>query len=86
MFNFQHSKITQNEFDKLAKHLFKYSSVYATSKLDAGKVSSSPHLPLEPDAFFEKQRAIKVPIHLHDKVNRLLNILEQYEIIAPVYN
>ena len=31
MFNFQHSQITQNEFDKLAKQLIKYSSVYATS-------------------------------------------------------
>ena len=84
MFNFQHSQITQNEFDKLAKQLIKYSSVYATSKFDIGKVSSSLHLPLKPDAVFKKQRASKVPIHLHDKVNRLLNILEQYEIISPV--
>ena len=84
MFNFQHSQITQNEFDKLAQQLLKYSSVYATSKFDVGKVSSSLHLPLKPDAVFKKQRASKVPIHLHDKVNRLLNILEQYEIISPV--
>ena len=84
MFNFQHSQITQNEFDKLAQQLFKYSSVYATSKFDVGKVSSSLHLPLKPDAVFKKQRASKVPIHLHDKVNRLLNILEHYEIISPV--
>ena len=28
--------------------------------------------------------ASKVPIHLHDKVNRLLDILEQYEILSPV--
>ena len=84
MFNFQHSQITQNEFDKLAKQLINYSSVYATSKFDVGKVSSSLHLPLKPDAVFKKQRASKVPIHLHDKVNRLLNILEQYEIKSPV--
>ena len=49
-----------------------------------GKVSSSLHHPLKPDAVFKKQRASKVPIHLHDKVNRLLNILEQYENISPV--
>ena len=30
MFNFQHSQITQNECDKLAKQLIKYSTVYAT--------------------------------------------------------
>ena len=60
MFSFQHSQITQDEFDKLAKQLINYSTVYAT------------------------QRASEVPIHLHDKVNRLLDILEQFEIISPV--
>ena len=84
MFNFQHSQITQDEFDKLAKQLLRYSTVYATLKFDVGNISSSLHLPLKPDAVFKKQRASKVPIHLHDKVNRLLDILEQYEIISPV--
>ena len=84
MFNFEHSQITQIEFDKLAKQLLKYSTVYATSKFDVGKISSSLHLPLKPDAVFKKQRASKVPIHLHDKVNRLLDILEQYKIISKV--
>ena len=68
MFNFQHSQITQDEFDRLAKQLIKHSTVYATSKFDIGKISSSLHLPLKPDAVFKKQRASKVPIHLHDKV------------------
>ena len=84
MFYFEHSQITQIEFDKLAKQLLKYSTVYATSKFDVGKISSSLHLPLKPDAVFKKQRASKVPIHLHDKVNRLLDLLEQYKIISPV--
>ena len=39
---------------------------------------------MKPDAVFKKQRASKVTIHLHDKVNRLLDILEQYENISPV--
>ena len=84
MFNFQHSQITQNEFDKLAKQLIKNSSIYATSNFDVGKISSSLHLPLKPDAVFKKQRANKVPIYLHDKVNRLLYILEQCEFKSPV--
>ena len=66
------------------KQLIKYSSVYATSNFEVAKISSSLHLPIKPDAVFKKQRASKVPIHLHDKVNRLLNFLEQYEIISPV--
>ena len=84
MFNFQHSQITQNEFDILAKLLLKYPTVCATSKFDVGKNSSPLHLLLKPDAIFKKQRASKVPIHLHDKVNRLPDILEEYEIISPV--
>ena len=80
-FNIEHSQITQIEFDKLAKQLLKCSTVYATSKFDVVKISSSLHLPLKPNAVFKKQRASKVQIHLHDKVNRLLDILEQYKII-----
>ena len=76
MFNFEHSQITRTEFDKLAKQLLKYSTVYATSKFDMGKTGSLLHLPLKPEAVFKKQRASKVPIHLHDKVNRLLDILD----------
>ena len=68
--------MTQNEFEKLAKLLLKYPTVYATSQFDVGKVNSPLHLPLKLDAVFKKQRASKVPIHLHDKVNRLLDILE----------
>ena len=84
MFNFEHSQITRIEFDKLAKQLLKYSSVYATSKFEIGKNSSLLQFPLKPDAVFKKQRASKVPIHLPDKVNRLFDILEQYAIISPV--
>ena len=48
-------------------------------------MTNSPlHLPIKPDAVFEKQRASKIPIHLQDKVNRLREKLEQYEIIFPV--
>ena len=81
MFNFQHS---QKEFDKLVELLLKFPTVYATSKFDVGKISSPLYLPLKPDAVFKKQRASKVLIHLQDNVNKLLDILEQYEIISPV--
>ena len=53
-------------------------------KLTLKKINSPLHLALKPDAVFKKQRASKVPIHLRDKVNRLLDNLEQYEIISPV--
>ena len=77
MFNFQHSQITRNEFEQLADLLLKYPKAYATSNFDVGKINSPLDLPLRPDAIFKKS-------HLQDKVNRLLEILEQYEIISPV--
>ena len=83
IFNFQCSQITQKEFDKLAELLIKYPTVYATSKFDVRKISSPLQLPLKADAVFKKQRASKIPIPLQDKVNRQLDILEQYE-ISPV--
>ena len=58
--------------------------VYATSKIDFEKMISTLHLPLKFDAVFKKQRASEEPIHLQDKMNRLLDILESYEIISPV--
>ena len=84
MFNFHHSQITQIEIEKLADLLLRYPTVYATSKFDVGKINSPVNLPLKPDAVFKKQKPSKVPIHLHDKVNRLLDILKQYEMISPV--
>ena len=68
----------------MAKLLLKYPTVNVTSNFDVGKISSSLDLPLKLDAFFKKQRATKVPIHLHDEVNRIFDILEQYEIISSV--
>ena len=75
MFNFQHSQITQKN-EQLAELLLKHPMAYAPSKFDVGKVNSPLHLPLKPDAIFKKQRARKVPIHLQDNINRLLDILE----------
>ena len=76
MFSFQHSHITQKECEQLADLSIKYPKAYATSKFDVGKVNSPLHLPLKPDAVFKKHRARKVPIHLQDKFNRLLEILK----------
>ena len=83
--HFQHSQITQQEFEHLAELLLKYPMVYARSKFDVGKVSSLLHLPLKLEAIFKKkQQASKVPIHLQHKMNRFLVILEQKQIISPV--
>ena len=79
-FNFQRSQFTQQKFEQLAELLLKCPMVYAISKFDVGKVNSL-HQPLKPDAVFKTQRASKIPIHFQDKVNRFLDILEEYDII-----
>ena len=43
MFNFQHSQITQTEFEKLVNLFLKCPTVYATSKFDVGKINSLLH-------------------------------------------
>ena len=84
MFSFQHSQTTQEEFEEWTNLILKYSKVSARSKFDLGKIHSTIHLQLKPDADFKKQRASKVPIILKDKVKRLPVILAQYKIISPV--
>ena len=84
MFNFQLSQINQNKINQLAELLLKQPMFYSTSKLYVRKLHSLLHLPLKLDAVFKNEREIKVPIHLQDKVNRFLDILEHYEIITPV--
>ena len=54
MFNFEHSQITQIEFDKLANQLLKYSTVYAASKFDVGKISSFFTPPVKTRRSFQK--------------------------------
>ena len=53
-FNFQHSQITQKEFEQLEDILLKYPKVYALSKFDVGKVNSPILFSLKPDAVFKK--------------------------------
>ena len=85
MFIFQRSQKIQEEFEQLADLSLIYPKVYATSKFDVGKLSSPLHLPIKTDAVFKKQQRVsKVPVYLQDKINRILEILEQYEIISPV--
>ena len=39
---------------------------------------------MKKDAIFKKQRISKVPIHLRERIQKLLDILKKYDIIAPV--
>ena len=64
MFDFQHSHLTQDEFEKVVTIILQYKQVYATTKFDVGKTKVKLNLPMKKDAIFKKQRISKVPIHL----------------------
>ena len=84
MFDFQHSYLTQDEFEKVVKIILNYKQVYATTKFDVGKTKVKLNLPIKKDAIFKKQRISKVPIHLRERIQKLLDVLKKYDIIAPV--
>ena len=75
-FDFQHSHLTQEEFEKVVTILLHYKQLYAT------KVKLN--LPMKTDAIFKKQRISKVPIHLRERIQKLLDVLKKYDIIPPV--
>ena len=84
MFDFQHSHLTQNEFEKVVTIILDYRQVCATTKFDVGKTKVKLNLPIKKDAIFKKQRISKVPIHLRERIQKLLDVLKNYDIIAPV--
>ena len=79
MFNFEKSQVNQQEVEQLADLLLKDSMIYATAKLFAKKILQLLHFQLKAHELFKNQHATKIP----KKVNRLLDILEQYDKISP---
>ena len=73
MFDFQHSYLTQEEFEKVVTIILHYKQVYATTKFDVGKTKIKLNLPIKKDAIFKKQRICKVPIHLRERIQKLLD-------------
>ena len=76
MFDFQHSHLIQEEFEKVVAIRLQYKQVYATTKFDVGKTKVKLNLPMKKDAIFKKQRISKVPIHLRERIQKLLDILK----------
>ena len=79
MFDFQHSHLTQEQFDKIKDIIFKYRNVYATTKFEVGKTKVKLNLPMKKYGVFKKQRVSKVPIHLRDRIQKLLDVLKKYD-------
>ena len=76
MFDFQHSYLTQEEFEKVVSIILEYKKVYAATKIDVEKTKVKLNLPMKKDAIFKKQRISKVPIHLRERIQKLLDVLK----------
>ena len=84
MFNFENTKLTQTNFEKLAQLLTQFKKCYATSKFDVGKIKVEPDLPLKATAILKKQIGTLIQLQLQDRVQHLLGIVTHFDIIAPV--
>ena len=83
-FDFTQSDLTQEEFFELAKVLIADNDVYSHHKYDIGRTKQKFNIPLIKDAQFKKQRPSKVPFHLRDKLEVLMDELIQAGIIREL--
>ena len=85
-FNFQYSDITDEEMTLLIDMLFDSQDVYSRHKFDVGKSRQRFHVTLKPKAELKRQRPSKVPLHLKEKLEKLLTQLKDADIIREMGN
>ena len=75
MFDFQHSQLTQEEFEKIVTIILEYKQVYATTKFDVGKTKVKLNLPMKKDAIFKKtedKQSNNTPQRKNPKITRFI--------------
>ena len=83
-FNFQYSDITDNEMPLLIDMLIDSKDVYSPHKFDVGETRQKFNVTLKPNVELKRQRASKVPLHLKDKLEKLLTQLKDADIIREM--
>ena len=83
-FDFQYSDITDNELTLLIDMLIDSKDVYSLHKFDVGKTQRKFHVILKPNVELKRKQANKVPLHLRDKLEKLLTQFEDAEIIREM--
>ena len=84
MFDFTQSDLTDDEFSALLEVLLDDEDVYSHHKYDIGRTKQKFHIPLKKDCEFKKQRPSKVPLHLRDKLEALMDELIPARIILEL--
>ena len=83
-FGFQYSDITDEEMTLLIDMLLDYWDIYSRHKFDVGKTRQKFHVTLKPKAELKRQRPSKVPLHLKEKLEKLLTQLKDANIIQEM--
>ena len=83
-FDFQYSDITDNELPLLIDMLTDSKDVHSLHKFDVGKTRQKFHVTLKPNVELKRQRASKVPLHLKDKLEKLLTQLTDADVIREM--
>ena len=83
-FDFQFSDITDEEMILLIDMLIDSRDVYSQHKFDVGKTREKFHVTLKPNVELKRQRPSKVPLHLKEKVEKLLTQLKNADIIREM--
>ena len=75
---------TDNEMTPLIDMRIDSKDVYSLHKFDVGKTRQKFHVTLTPHVELKRQRANEVPLHLKDKLEKLLTQLKDADIIREM--
>ena len=80
-FDFQYPDITDEELILLIDMLVDARDGYSQHKFDVGKIRQKFHVTLKPNVELKRQRPSEVPLHLNEKLEKLLTQLKDADIL-----
>ena len=83
-FDFQYPDITDEEMVLLIDMMVDARDVYCQHKFDVGKTLQNFHVTLQPNVELKRQRPSKVPLHLKEKLEKLLTQLKDADIFREM--
>ena len=83
-FDFQYPDITDEEMILLIDMLVDAWDVYSQHAFDVGKSGQNFHVTLKPNVELKRQRPSKTPLHLNEKLEKLLIQLKDADIIREI--
>ena len=83
-FDFRYSDITDEELILLIDMLVDARHLYSQYKFDVGKTRQNFHVTLKPNIELKRQRHSRVPLHLNEKLEKLLTQLKDADTIRKM--